>query len=281
VIDRFKLGAGLVIFASVGIFGSQAIPWSHVNSLSFLSVGQGDATLVRSEGKAILIDGGPATPSFDAGARLVVPWLKRTGVRQIDLFVVTHPDQDHVGGLPGIARQIPIREIVIRDDFRSHPVWQAVSSEPALRGVPITYLKQGRTRKIGEANLTFWVLPALGTKDDNDLSLVTLIEIAGSRALLTGDLPSTGEQALIRKGLPPASLLKLGHHGSSTSTSVELLEVIQPETAIASVGATNNYGHPAWQTLQRLRRAGIRLKRTDRDGTLTFVPNYGRWTLSR
>ncbi|MEQ1570668.1 MAG: ComEC/Rec2 family competence protein, partial [Myxococcota bacterium] len=230
--------------------GAAALGWPrarpHDLRVTMLDVGQGDAVLIEDRSTRVLIDGGRAPHD-------VARWLRRVGIRRLDVVVQSHPDLDHAGGLVAVVRELRVGEL-----------W-AVDLDPALgaaaitRGVPI--------RPPPEA---LW--PAAGARGSNDRSVV----LGWGPLLATGDAGRAAEVAFAG-ALGRFPLVKLGHHGSSGSTSDALLDAAAPRLALLSVGRDNPYGHPARDVLTRLERRGVPVLRTDVDGTITVEVTPTSW----
>lgn len=234
--------------------------------LAMLDVGQGDAILLRDGDHAALVDGG-GWRGGDIGGRALLPALLGEGVRSLDAVVMTHPDNDHCGGLVDIAAYLPVRE-----------VWMAPGWDPEscagrllkLPGVTPRFLSRGQKASLGR-----WRLTALHPEADdvhpvNERSLVLLAEVRGRRALLTGDIESWAEHDLAdccAKSLR-ADLLKVAHHGSRTSSTETFLDAVSPRLALISVGINNLYHHPSPEVVERLGEHHARVLRTDRAGEI-------------
>lgn len=237
--------------------------------IAFLSVGQGDCTLLQASGFNLVIDAAPATPQMDSGERLAVPELKRLGVRRIDLLILTHPDADHIGGLRGISKRIPIQRVAYARHFRSHPALvEALSALPS--STERWALDRGEVLRWPGGELVVDFVPLGPGGDDNEGSLTGLIRVGQGTAVFTGDASANVERALASRRSWEAQVLKLGHHGSADSTSDQWLDEVRPLYAVASSGRTNPYGHPSESVRDRLDRAGIPLHRTDQEGTVIF-----------
>ncbi len=259
--------------------------------LIFLDVGQGDAALIIAHGPpgpagrlgfkrrpsaVIVVDAGdyPAG-GFDAGAGIVAPALAAVGARGVDAFIATHGDRDHVGGLPGLARAMPIREIFWPAPYHAPPALAALTARrngPHLRPVAA-----GDTL-VRRPGLLFVAVhpPRDYGGDENDGSLVVLLEAAGRRALFSGDIETPGESVLCGSRQQLAvDLVKVAHHGSSTSSTPELIAATDPAHAIVSVGARNRFGHPAPDVLGRWAEAGAEVWRTDRGGAVIATLSGG------
>ena len=242
-----------------------------------LDVGQGDAILLRSpRGRWILVDAGPRTDRYDAGARAVLPYLRRRGAGGLALMVLTHPDMDHVGGAGAILREYPVGRVMDPGMAVGTGVFLDALEGAQAREVPWTVGVAGDSLDLdGVAIRVLWPPEEKGeigeAEGANGASLVLEVRLGSFSALLTGDAPAEVEETLLPRLLSPSiQVLKLGHHGSRTSTSPELLERITPEVALISAGLRNRFGHPHAAVLRRLEARGVKVYRTDQDGTLTL-----------
>jgi competence protein ComEC len=242
--------------------------------LVMLDVGQGDAILLEGgDGSRMLVDGGPDPDRLlvELGDR-IPPWDRR-----IDVIVLTHPHEDHVAGLVRVLDRYRVGRVFEPGMRGPGPAWEAwdeaLHARPAIaRGT----LAAGARIRIGEIVLRA-VWPDPGTVPSapgstgraiNDTSIILLGEANGRRFLLTGDAEDDVDPSLVAHHLPHLDVLKVAHHGSATATSAALLAETRPRVALISVGAGNDYGHPAPSTLDRLRNAGARVLRTDQSGTI-------------
>ncbi|HEX9937143.1 MAG TPA: DNA internalization-related competence protein ComEC/Rec2 [Longimicrobium sp.] len=253
--------------------------------IAFLDVGQGDAVAIETPaGRWLLVDAGPAEEGFDAGRRRVLPWLRAQGATRVEALVLTHPHLDHVGGAPAVLREIPVGRVIEPGMAFGTPVYQEVLHAARARRVPWNAARQGRVLRIDGVELEFlWptadVLDA--PEDPNDISAVVQLRYGEFSALLTGDAPEFVERALVgRYGERLRSqLVKAGHHGSRTSTSDEWLRAVSPALVVISCGRRNRYGHPAPETVARLRAGRVQVARTDEDGTVVVrvAPGGRAW----
>lgn len=243
--------------------------------VTFLDVGQGDATLLEVPGHAVLVDTGP--PDGD-----VVGQLRASGIRRLDAVVVSHAQADHEGGTAAVLRAFPVGLVVDgRDGVRS-PLGEAFARTARTRHVALAPPTAGDRLTLGR--LTVRILspgdgPTSGASgaDPNDRAIVAEATAAGARVLLTADAES---DILRRLALRRVDVLKVAHHGSADAGLPELLQQLRPLVAGIEVGAHNTYGHPAPATLSALRAAVPRTVRTDRDGrTRLDLIGPGRWTV--
>jgi competence protein ComEC len=281
VIRRLALAGGLAGVAAVwwplapaGASGYRA-GWLTVH---FLDVGQGDAAVLRTPaGRWIVVDGGPRTPGYDAGARVVVPHLRRERAGRVALVVASHGDGDHLGGLPSLLSRIPAELGIEPGDPLGRPLYREWLAR--LAGGSVRWLPARAGDSIGIDGVTVriwhpdqaWLERRLAA---NENSVVMTVEFGAFRALFPGDagLPMEAERAEV---VGDVTLLKVGHHGSRSATGSRWLDAVRPEVCVISVGRGNRYGHPAPETLARLAEAGCATLRTEREGTIT-VETEGR-----
>jgi len=259
-------------FALLGIvaLGGCVLAWPAAGpedpELAMLDVGQGDAILLRDGGRAILVDGG-GWRGGDIGGRALLPALLGEGVRSLDALVMTHPDNDHCGGLLDIAAYLPVREVWMA------PGWNPESCAGRLLnlpGVKARFLWRGRKVALGRWRLTALHPEADDSHPVNERSLVLLAEVRGRRVLLTGDIESWAEHDLANccAGALRADILKVAHHGSRTSSTDTFLEAVRPRLALISAGINNLYHHPSPEVVERLEEHHARVLRTDRAGEI-------------
>ena len=235
-------------------------------SVYFFDVGQGDSTLFLYEGKTILVDAG----EYEMGDR-VVDDLRSLGVTRIDLLVATHPHSDHIGGMQEVLAVFPVGTVLDTGPVHPSSTYDHFLETIEQNHIPYQVAEQGQTVDITPA-LRVLVLSPQEDRPGDDLnanSVVLRISYGMIDFLMTGDLGREGEDALLRTGYPlDAEILKVGHHGSSSSTSPAFLARVLPETAVIPVGAENDYGHPHTETLALLEENSVTVYRTDRNGTI-------------
>jgi len=289
-------GVGLAVLVLVAVGFGVSCPGGNDGdgrgpsgvSVVMIDVGQGDAILLRDGSRAALVDGG-GWRYGDLGGRVLLPVLARLGVRRLDAVIVSHPDRDHCGGLVDIAGYLAVGEAISGPGIGASRCGRGLADLPGFgRPVPRREVARAAVLRVGRWRLrVLHPAPAsaragLG-RSDNDDSLVLLAEAFGRRLLLTGDIESRTERALVRSvpGALRCDLLKVAHHGSKTSTGGAFLAAASPRVALISAGAHNPYGHPAEQVLARLASRRIRVVRTDRDGMIVVtVRPTGRILLS-
>lgn len=244
--------------------------------LHFLDVGQGDAVAIRTpKGRWILVDTGPRSATFDAGERIVVPFLRARGVGRLEALILTHGDADHIGGAAAVIRAMKVSRIVEPGLALGRDLYLELLESATAEGAEWLPARDGRVLHLDGVELQFLWPQQLAVDtliDPNDASAVTLLRYGNFAALLTGDASAAVERTLVRQygGTLRAHLLKAGHHGSSTSTSAEFLQFVEPELVVISAGRGNRYGHPAPEVLDRLKATGVEIARTDQDGTISL-----------
>jgi beta-lactamase superfamily II metal-dependent hydrolase len=239
--------------------------------IAFITVGQGDAALITSPtGKTVLIDGGPR----DAGPALVAR-LRAQRSRPLDLVLLTHRHADHLGGLAEVVRNLGARLYMDAPFPHPSPAYAELMRTLAAQSIPVRGAERGRRIDIGGgAWLTLLSPPEpslTGTRSDvNANSVIVRLDYGETSALFAADAEAATERWLLQSGAKlSASVLKVAHHGSHYSSGAAFLHAVSPAIAIVSVGASNDYGHPAPDALARLAKRGARVFRTDRDGTIT------------
>ena len=219
-----------------------------------------------------MVDAGPVDERRDAGLEVVLPFLVRHGVRRLAVFVLTHAHLDHLGGAESVLREIPADLVVEPAEPVPEPHYLRLLDLLAERGFRWHPGRAGDSLVVDGVRLlvlhpdTTW---AEWREDLNNDSVVLLVRFGEFEAVLAGDLGIHGESLLAGK-VGRVDLLKVGHHGSATSSGVPWLHELLPRAAIVSVGP-NRYGHPAAGALQRLAAAGSEVWRTDRDGTVSVA----------
>ena len=249
--------------------------------IHYIDVGQGDAALILCDGHAMLVDGGTAENSSK-----IYSYLQSHGVSHLDYIMCSHPHQDHIGGLSGALNYASVGTVycpVADYDSEGFTYFKKYLDK---QGVSITVPKPGDTFSLG--NATAYIYGPLQEWDDLNMeSIIFRIQYGGASFLFTGDAKRENEQELIEAGYDlHSTVLKVGHHGSATSTSYPFLYYVEPKYAVISVGKDNGYGHPSEDTLSRLRDSDVIVYRTDECGTiicksdgqhLFFETEKGEW----
>lgn len=235
-------------------------------TVTWLDVGQGDAAVIQCGGQSMLIDGGkPEKSSY------IYAWLQQHGLSYLDVIVATHVDADHIGGLSGALNYASVGTAYCPVTTGTTETFQSFVKYLAQRGKQITVPTAGETFALGGAQVQI-LGPLHRAEDSNDNSIVLKVSFGATSFLFTGDAERAEEQDLLNAGVNlQSTVLKVGHHGSDTSTSYPFLRAVAPQYAVISVGAGNSYGHPTEAVLSRLRDAGVKTFRTDMQGEITAV----------
>ena len=226
--------------------------------------------MFQTAGDTILIDAGPKKLNSDAGDKIVLPDLDRLGSEGVDLIMLSHPDEDHVGGTDAILRAYPHAKIVMSADFKGYPAMEKHLQSWNLTDKDVVWLGPHARLNVGEFALTIddpFLLP--GANDNSGSMFIHIVGPAGS-AVFSGDADKQTEEEMEPLENWKAQVMKVGHHGSKTATDQTWLAAVQPKYAVISCGLNNPYGHPAPQTVDRLSAAGIKIFRTDRQGDIEF-----------
>ena len=247
----------------------------HLSDLEalVLDVGQGQCVLLSSGGAYALADCGSSNSWYSSGG-IAGDYLASMGCRKLDYLLLTHYDTDHVNGLEELLARVEVDTLLLPDTEDDSGTRSWVASTAADCGVAVGYVTESETLPLGRTELT--VYPPLGAgEEDNERGLSLLASCGDFDLLITGDMDSATEETLVETyGISQVEALVVGHHGSKYSTSQTLLDAAAPEVGVISVGS-NSYGHPSTEALRRLTAAGVRICRTDLQGTVRLSWNRG------
>lgn len=238
-------------------------------AIHFFDVGEGDSTLVECDGHYMLIDGGnPGTSSF------LYSYLENHEIKHLDYMVCTHAHEDHVGGLAGALNYATVGTVyapIIEYDTRA---FQSFVKYVHKQGKSITIPKAGDMVSLGNARVEIIgpVDVSMAADNENNSSIVLRIIYGDTSFLITGDAEAEEEESILDAGYDVKStVLRIGHHGSSTSTSDAFIKAVKPDCCVISVGAGNQYGHPHDDVLDRISKYNATVYRTDRDGEIKCI----------
>ena len=229
----------------------------------YIDVGQADSILIVNQNHSALIDAG----NNDDGKN-VVNFIKSKGINKLDYIVGTHPHEDHIGGLDDVINNIDVDKIYLPKIQTNTKTYENVLQAIQNKNKKISSFNKGDKFTIGNANLEVMTDSILDKNNLNLSSNIIRMEFNGTRFLFTGDAETENEKTIKWQ---QTDILKVGHHGSTTSTSQNFLNQIKPKYAIISVGKDNDYGHPNEKILERLEKVGAEVFRTDECGTIEII----------
>ena len=264
-----RLLLGSIFLLALVLSGWVLIPkTTPVATVAFLDIGQGDAIYIESpSGVQMLIDGGP-DPSVLSELSKVMPWLDRS----VDIVAATHPDSDHIGGLISVLRTYRVNQVITSGSTAETDIFKALYEAVSLEDSVVSLVRRGTRIDMGAGMEVEILFPeqVFEVGDRNVNSLVVRVTYGENSWLLTGDIGIEQEEYLVDvygDGLR-SDVLKLGHHGSKTSSSQIFLDAVQPELAIISAGKNNKYNHPAPEVVARVADTGVPMLATFDVGTI-------------
>lgn len=235
--------------------------------MHFIDVGQGDSTLIElPNGEVTLIDGGSRSTRDQ-----LVKYLKDQNIEKIHYLIGTHPHEDHIGGLPEIIRNFEIGKIYLPNKTNNTAIFEELLNEIKKNNITLVVGKTG-VDIINSGELKYYIIsPFKEYEDINNNSIVTKLIYNNFSAIITGDAEKKAEIDILEGAYDlKANILKVGHHGSSTSNTQDFLDKIQPDFSVISLGKNNEYGHPHKEVVQGLEAMNTKILRTDEMGTIVF-----------
>lgn len=233
----------------------------------FIDVGQADAILIKQGASAMLVDAGN-----NADSDLVVQYIKDQGVTRLDYVIGTHPHEDHIGGMDAVIMDFQVEKIIMPRVVVNTKTYEDVLMAIHHKGLKVTTPVPGTKYDLGYAKFTILAPNSDSYEDVNNYSVVIRLDYGQNSFLLTGDAEALSEQEMLDKELQlKTDVLKVGHHGSTTSTTEDFLDAVVPSYAVISVGHDNSYGHPAKSVIERLTSREIQIYRTDEKGTIIAI----------
>lgn len=245
-------------------------------NIYFVDVGQGDCTLITTpQGKNVLIDGG-GSENFDVGEKTLLPYLLDRQITTLDYVIISHFDTDHVGGILTILKELNVKKVIIGTQYEHNENFKEFTKIVNEKRIKVNVVEAGSKISI-EKNLYFDILwpdnnEKISENSINNNALVFKMNYNNFSMLFTGDIEEEAEKILINKykntNKLESTILKVGHHGSKTSSTQEFLKLVEPKIALIGVGAKNTFGHPSEEVLQRLENLNCKIYRTDKDGEI-------------
>jgi competence protein ComEC len=262
------LGKSATISANIGLedefFHSAS---KEAFSITMLDVGQGLSILIAADGHYMLYDGG----GWDDSAYLM-DYLQEKGITRLDYIVVSHYDEDHIGGLISLMHSLEVQEVLLPNYETDSKTYQAFTNELQEEKIKTRYPYKGDSYFLGEAQLSVLNPDFYDSDDENNSSLVIKVAYGECSLLLTGDIQKEAEEKLLKDGENLESkILLLPHHGSASSLSKEFLKAVSPAYVLISVGKENEYGHPSSKSMNLLKEFELRMFRTDLQGEVSLI----------
>ena len=261
----------MAFIMSFGISGSNVnpadIPENSNFEVHFIDVGQADSALIECDGETMMIDGGNV-----ADSNVVAAYLKKEDVTELNYVVCSHAHEDHVGGLSGALSVTKADNIYAPKTEANTKAYKNFKKKAEEQNVEIKHPNVGDEIQLGSSMVEFLGPVDENGKDLNSTSIVLKITYGNTSFLFTGDAESDEEEEILNSGADlKSTVLKVGHHGSRTSTSYPFLREVMPQYAVISVEKGNSYGHPNEETLSKLSDAGVEVYRTDESGDIVMT----------
>ncbi|WP_446898540.1 ComEC/Rec2 family competence protein [Clostridium sp. LBM24168] len=270
-IQKYSILLSLILIFSLSLLGctNTTVENSSYDGLkvSYIDVGQGDSELIQVNGKNLLIDAGP-----NSSRDKFMSYLDKQNIKKFDYVIATHPDEDHIGGMSDLIKKYDIDTFIAPKKVANTRTFEHMIQALKDKNMKIDLPAPGSKLEMGD-NVSAEILAPNSSSylDTNNYSVVLKITYGNTRFLFTGDAEKESEQEMIDKNYDlSADVLKVGHHGSSSSTSQKFLDRVNPTTAVISCGKNNKYGHPTKKIVNRLKKKKIQIYRTDVDGDIVL-----------
>ena len=251
--------------------------------INFIDVGQGDSCLIRYKGTNIMIDSGGSLSknkdgkSYDIGENVLNNYLLNRGITRLDYIMASHFDEDHSQGFVFLLKNMKVKNVIISEQYKTSSIYEQFKQICKNQNIQIIYVRSGDEIRIKD--LVFKILHQKSKENQisenplNNNAIVCMVKYKNRRILFTGDIEKVAENEMVKEytnGLK-ADILKVGHHGSKTSTTKEFLDLINPSVALIGVGQNNKFGHPNEDVIKRLEEKNIQIYRTDEMGEISVI----------
>ncbi|ENK0839544.1 MBL fold metallo-hydrolase [Clostridium botulinum] len=260
-----------IIFTACSQQSSNAINTSNKSNelkVHYIDVGQGDSILVQTKDKNILIDSGTRKSSDN-----LINYLKKQHIKKLDYVIATHPHEDHIGGMPKVIDEFEIGNFYAPKKTANTKIFKDMILQLKKKNLKINVAKKGISLDLSnDSSLDFLAPVKDNYENTNDYSAVIKLTHGNAKFLFTGDAEKASEKDILNSNVDLSSnVLKVGHHGSHSSSSKEFLDKVNPKMAIISCGKNNDYGHPHKETMKELNKRNIEVYRTDIDGNILLT----------
>jgi competence protein ComEC len=248
----------------MGCSSNSSVSVNNQLKVHFINVGQADSILIQQGSSSMLIDAGN-----NGDSETVKNYISNQGITKLDYVIGTHPHEDHLGGLDYVINNFQIGNIYMPKVTSTTKTFEDVVNSIQAKGMQVTIPVPGYSFKLGEVDCKILAPNSSSYEDVNNYSIVIKVTFGNNTFMFDGDAKQLSETEMLNKGFDvKADVLKVAHHGSSSSTSDEFLKKVNPKYAVISVGKDNDYGHPHKETMDRLKDSGITVYRTDECGTI-------------
>ncbi|HCL4453011.1 TPA: MBL fold metallo-hydrolase [Clostridium botulinum] len=260
-----------IVFTACSQQSSNAVNTSNKSNelkVHYIDVGQGDSILVQTKDKNILIDAGTRKSSDS-----LISYLKKQHIKKLDYVIATHPHEDHIGGMPKVIEEFEISNFYAPKKTANTKIFKDMILQLKKKNLKINVVKKGISLDLSNNSSLDFLAPVKDNYENtNDSSAVVKLTHGNTKFLFTGDAEKTSEKDILNSNEDLSSnVLKIGHHGSHSSSSKEFLDKIDPKIAIISCGKNNDYGHPHKETMKELNKRNIEVYRTDIDGNIVLT----------